>query len=114
MRTNKVITVYKKVKASGETIFRLLFSAPAHVAGSVKSNFDKGIKTADSFIIRIPSKSVTGDISKGDRVVIGTANTESISDARLTKDYKALTVTAIRDNSTSNPHISHIRLDCAR
>ena len=118
MRTNRNITVYKKVKASGSTVFRLLFSCPAFASGVVKSDFSrvgvKGSATADDYTVRIPLKNVSSDISKGDRVIInGTDLKGEYTDSELTQ-LKALTVISVKINDTCSSYLAHIRLECER
>ena len=113
MRTNQTITVYKKIKADGVTMFHLLFSCSAHVAGSNASKFNKGMTTSDSFTVRIPIEYITNKISTGDRIVINSIDSEALSDKELTQ-MKALTVTAVRINDNCSSRIAHIRLDCEK
>lgn len=112
MLTNADITLYHKSYNPGARLDEWISTKFHRVNWHAKqavSVGDKGLNSADTLVVRIPTSDEI-EVSPGDIVVRGLIDDRITSPAQLSL-YDRFTVTAIRDNRRGSPCMHHWRIE---
>lgn len=111
------ITIFNKKQVGRETVWLRTQIQNVNLHGTAKVELaDKGLISADEFIIRIPAASIAENknftVQKGDCIVIGLIDDDIQGLADLMKKYDVLTVMSVTNNLSASEYSRHIKVVC--